>query len=111
MDEHPTAPDPPRLAATPQVDAHARQLVVTMAHAVRPESVAMALLDALDETTGSYRLPALPRDDADTRLVADIAKVRPGRYLVRVEVDGISSVVQFEGGRIVGPSIFVPAFG
>ncbi len=57
--------------------------------------------------SSSYKIPCLPRADATTTLVAPLAGVSPGEYLVSVEIDGVASLLDWKDGRYTGPLVTV----
>ncbi|NWM55076.1 hypothetical protein GY652_27865, partial [Escherichia coli] len=72
----------PGFAAAPSIGEDGKQLDFTMALAVPPQASAIALLFARGAKSSSYKIPCLPRADATTTLVAPLAGVSPGEYLV-----------------------------
>jgi hypothetical protein len=99
----------PGLAAPPTIDEAAQQVSATMALTVRAEAVAAILLFASGSgNAGSVRLPCLPRTGAGTALAASIAGVAGGRYFVAVEIDGLTSPLDYGDGRYTGPVVVLP---
>ena len=97
----------PGFAAAPSIGEDGKQLDFTMALAVPPQASAIALLFARGAKSSSYKIPCLPRADATTTLVAPLAGVSPGEYLVSVEIDGVASLLDWKDGRYTGPLVTV----
>jgi Pvc16 N-terminal domain len=97
--------------ATPPTIANG-QLTTSMALPVAPEAAAAALLFPRGAPTRpSHRIPCAPRTAISTTLVAPLAGVAAGRYLVSVEIDGVATLLDFTGQAYTGPIVDVPAAG
>ena len=80
----------------------------------RTQQVAL-LLNQIDAPSGSplaYTFPAPPRSttapDAASAISIPIKGVLPGAYLVRLQVDGAESILDFDGDRYSGPQVKIP---
>jgi hypothetical protein len=88
------------------------QLAANMALPVAPEATAAALLFPRGAPgQASRRIPCAPRTAISTRLVAPLAGVPAGKYLVSVEIDGVATLLEFSGEAYTGPVIDVAAAG
>ncbi|MCO1582433.1 DUF4255 domain-containing protein [Crossiella sp. SN42] len=74
---------------------------------VRPEQRAVLLLDGSD--AGGYQFtapfPLFSGSAPGHEFTVPINEVAPGRYLVRVQVDGAQSPLEFADGAFTGPSV------
>lgn len=87
-----------------------RQLLATMTLPVPPESVADALLFPRGAPQlPSRSIPCLPRAAPSTSLVAPLAGVPAGKYLVSIEIDGVATLLDFSGEAYTGPIVDVTA--
>lgn len=72
----------------------------------------MNQIDAPSGTPMAYTFPAPPRSttapDAASAISIPIAGVLPGTYLVRLQVDGAESILDFDGDRYSGPQVKIP---
>ena len=81
-----------------------------MALPVAPEAAAAALLFPRDAPgQASRRIPCAPRTTISTKLVAPLAGVPAGKYLISVEIDGVATLLEFSGKAYTGPLIDVTA--
>jgi hypothetical protein len=100
----------PAFAAPPAIDNG--QLIASMTLPVAPEASAAALLFPRGAPTrASRRIPCAPRTASSTKLVAPLAGVPAGQYLVSVEIDGLATLLEFSGEAYTGPIVDVPAAG
>jgi len=73
---------------------------------------AAALLFARAEPSQvSRRIPCAPRTASSTKLVAPLAGVPAGQYLVSLEIDGLATLLEFSGNAYTGPVVDVPSAG
>ncbi|HMJ94003.1 MAG TPA: DJ-1/PfpI family protein [Allosphingosinicella sp.] len=104
--ERESSPQVPRIRSL-AVDRAAGQLIATMALPVPAGSLVITLLDSTAARGRSYRLATLPVGDPGTKLAASIDGMGEGTYLVRVEVDGISTIPDLTNGRFTGPLVSI----
>ena len=76
---------------------------------VTPRQVVVLLLNEISESIPqAFTLPALDRATETISLQFLAGDVTPGTYLVRVQVDGVSSPFSIdEAGRFSGPHVTV----
>ena len=87
-----------------------RQLGASMTLPVPPGSVAAALLFPRGAPSlPSRRIPCATRAAPSTELVAPLAGVPAGKYLVSVEIDGVATLLEFSGEAYTGPVVDIPA--
>jgi hypothetical protein len=98
----------PSFAQLPAIEKG--QLLATMTLPVRRESAAEVLLFPRGAPQlPSRSIPCLPRNALSTSLVAPLADVPAGRYMVSVEIDGVATLLDFSGETYTGPIVDVPA--
>jgi hypothetical protein len=102
----------PAFAAPPVIDVENGQLVASMTLLVAPEAWATALLSPRGGPSQASRsISCAPRTASSTKLVAPLAGVPAGHYLVRVAIDGLATLLEFSGNAYTGPVVYVPAAG
>jgi hypothetical protein len=86
------------------------QLQATMTLPVPAKSSAEVLLFPRNAPQlPSRSIPCLPRTVPSSDLVAPLAGVPAGKYLVSVEIDGVATLLDFSGDAYTGPVVDVPA--
>jgi hypothetical protein len=97
----------PAFAVPPTIENG--QLAASMALPVAPDATAAALLFPRGAPGQARRIPCAPRTAISTRLVAPLAGVPAGKYLVNVEIDGVPALLDFSGEAYTGPIVDVAA--
>lgn len=98
----------PALAGTPTIDP-GRMLRVPLALPVRAGAVACILLYPFGASTLSgVRLDCATAPAGASVLSAPLGATAAGRYLVGVEVDGVASMLDYDGDRFTGPLLDIP---
>jgi hypothetical protein len=69
----------------------------------------LLLLNELTATDpDAYSFPVIPLTADSGTVVFPVRRVRPGTYLVRVQVDGAESRLELTGGTFSDPTVTLP---
>jgi hypothetical protein len=92
------------------VTVHSADVTVDVRPDVQPDQRVFLLLNELTATDpDNYTFPATPLTAASPTLVFPVRQVRPGTYLVRIQVDGAESRLEVDAaGAFAAPVVTLP---